>query len=122
MADRAERAASSTRYAAGLEAGDRGGPDGSRGKGRVAEPRRRSPNGRARPLGRNLGSARPRRQTWRGTQAHERCDADWRYRDDRSARGAGPPANRATLRQIPLVQGALVSLDPRTGRVLAMVG
>ncbi len=32
------------------------------------------------------------------------------------------PANRATLRQIPLVQGALVSLDPRTGRVLAMVG
>ena len=33
-----------------------------------------------------------------------------------------PPANRATLRQIPQVQGALVSLDPRTGRVLAMVG
>ncbi len=33
-----------------------------------------------------------------------------------------PPANRATLRQIPLVQGALVSLDPQTGRVLAMVG
>src|SRR3954447_6658135 len=32
------------------------------------------------------------------------------------------PANRATLRQIPLVQGALVSLDPQTGRVLAMVG
>jgi len=31
-------------------------------------------------------------------------------------------AKRATLRQIPLVQGALVSLDPRTGRVLAMVG
>jgi penicillin-binding protein 1A len=35
---------------------------------------------------------------------------------------APPPANRAALRQIPLVQGALVSLDPRTGRVLAMVG
>jgi penicillin-binding protein 1A len=33
-----------------------------------------------------------------------------------------PPANRAVLRQIPLVQGALVSLDPQTGRVLAMVG
>ena len=33
-----------------------------------------------------------------------------------------PPANRVTLRQIPQVQGALVSLDPRTGRVLAMVG
>jgi penicillin-binding protein 1A len=33
-----------------------------------------------------------------------------------------PPANRAALRQIPLVQGAMVSLDPQTGRVLAMVG
>lgn len=33
-----------------------------------------------------------------------------------------PPVNRAMLRQIPLVQGALVSLDPHTGRVLAMVG
>ena len=34
-----------------------------------------------------------------------------------------PPAvNRATLRQIPLVQGAMVSLDPQSGRVLAMVG
>jgi penicillin-binding protein 1A len=33
-----------------------------------------------------------------------------------------PPANRAILRQVPGVQGALVSLDPRTGRVLAMVG
>ncbi|WP_158930913.1 penicillin-binding protein 1A [Acidisphaera sp. S103] len=33
-----------------------------------------------------------------------------------------PPANRATLRQIPQVQGALVSLDPQTGRVLAIVG
>ena len=29
---------------------------------------------------------------------------------------------RATLRQIPLVQGALVSLDPATGRVLALAG
>ena len=27
-----------------------------------------------------------------------------------------------TLRQIPEVQGALVALDPATGRVLAMVG
>ena len=31
-------------------------------------------------------------------------------------------SDRALLRQIPLVQGALVSLDPRTGRVLAMSG
>jgi len=35
----------------------------------------------------------------------------------------GPPRpGRLLLRQIPLVQGALVSLDPRTGRVLAMSG
>ncbi|MDR3539205.1 MAG: PBP1A family penicillin-binding protein [Acetobacteraceae bacterium] len=33
-----------------------------------------------------------------------------------------PPAPRLALRQIPAVQGALVSLDPTTGRVLAMVG
>jgi penicillin-binding protein 1A len=38
---------------------------------------------------------------------------------------AAPTAPRPALlalRQVPLVQGALVSLDPRTGRVLAMVG
>ena len=36
----------------------------------------------------------------------------------------GPPAVRsaALLRQIPLVQGALVSLEPATGRVLAVSG
>jgi len=33
-----------------------------------------------------------------------------------------PPAPKLVLRQIPQVQGALVSMDPRTGRVLAMVG
>jgi len=33
-----------------------------------------------------------------------------------------PPATRLALRQIPQVQGALVSLDPTTGRVLALVG
>ena len=35
---------------------------------------------------------------------------------------AAPPAAHLVLRQIPLVQGALVSLEPTTGRVLAMVG
>jgi penicillin-binding protein 1A len=35
---------------------------------------------------------------------------------------AGPRVEHALLRQIPTVQGALVSLDPRTGRVLALVG
>ncbi len=33
-----------------------------------------------------------------------------------------PPQPRVALRQIPAVQGALVSLDPATGRVLALVG
>ena len=33
-----------------------------------------------------------------------------------------PAPVHAILRQIPLVQGALVTLDPQTGRVLAMVG
>ena len=35
---------------------------------------------------------------------------------------AAAGAERLVLRQIPQVQGALVSLDPTTGRVLAMVG
>ena len=38
------------------------------------------------------------------------------------AKPAAPSLPRLALRQIPLVQGALVSLDPTTGRVLAMVG
>ena len=39
------------------------------------------------------------------------------------ARGASAlPAEKMLLRQIPQVQGALVSLDPRTGRVLALAG
>ena len=33
-----------------------------------------------------------------------------------------PPASKATLRQIPEVQGSLVCVDPTSGRVLAMVG
>ncbi len=33
-----------------------------------------------------------------------------------------PPGSYYALRQIPLVQGGLVALDPHTGRVLAMVG
>ncbi len=38
------------------------------------------------------------------------------------ARGLPPPATRMQLRQIPQVQAALISLDPATGRVLALVG
>ena len=40
----------------------------------------------------------------------------------RQGAGAAPRRLAWLLRQIPQVQGALVSLDPRTGRVLAMVG
>jgi penicillin-binding protein 1A len=36
--------------------------------------------------------------------------------------GGQAEAVHVSLRQIPIVQGALVSLDPKTGRVLAMVG
>lgn len=35
---------------------------------------------------------------------------------------SAPRADRVQLRQIPVVQGALVSLEPATGRVLALVG
>jgi penicillin-binding protein 1A len=38
------------------------------------------------------------------------------------ATAPAPAGTRLALRQVPQVQGALVSLDPRTGRVLAMVG
>jgi penicillin-binding protein 1A len=40
----------------------------------------------------------------------------------KTAKPTAPTAPRLALRQIPAVQGALVSLDPRTGRVFAMVG
>lgn len=39
-----------------------------------------------------------------------------------AAAPAVPPQPRVALRQIPLVQGALVSIEPTTGRVIAMVG
>lgn len=37
-------------------------------------------------------------------------------------KGKDYPANTFGLRQVPAVQGAMVALDPHTGRVLAMVG
>jgi penicillin-binding protein 1A len=40
----------------------------------------------------------------------------------KEAKAAPPPLPHLSLRQIPAVQGALVSLDPTTGRVFAMVG
>lgn len=35
---------------------------------------------------------------------------------------SGPPGERVELRQVPKVEGAIVSLDPSSGRVLALVG
>jgi penicillin-binding protein 1A len=40
----------------------------------------------------------------------------------KDAKGRDLPANTYGLRQIPLVQGGLVAMDPHTGRVLAMSG
>lgn len=40
----------------------------------------------------------------------------------RSARGKAYPENTYTLRQIPIATGALVAMEPATGRILAMVG
>jgi penicillin-binding protein 1A len=39
-----------------------------------------------------------------------------------NSEGKAYPANSYALRQIPEIEGALVALDPHTGRVLAMVG
>ena len=51
---------------------------------------------------------------------------EMRVSGHRSPHGRGRPTvltlDRLTLRQIPRVSGALVALDPRTGRVLAMSG
>jgi penicillin-binding protein 1A len=52
-----------------------------------------------------------------GTQAAQPAKAA-----DPRAKPAPAPLQRLALRQVPTVQGALVSLDPTTGRVLAMVG
>ncbi|MGK4422225.1 penicillin-binding transpeptidase domain-containing protein, partial [Klebsiella pneumoniae] len=39
-----------------------------------------------------------------------------------SEEGKAYPENSYTLRQVPVVQGAIVALDPNTGRVYAMNG
>jgi penicillin-binding protein 1A len=41
---------------------------------------------------------------------------------DKARAAAEPPAAHYLLRQIPAVNGALIALDPHTGRVLALVG
>ena len=42
--------------------------------------------------------------------------------DEKNAEGKDYPAGTYALRQIPEVSGALVAMDPHTGRVLALVG
>ena len=75
---------------------------GASGEGRQSRPRP-APHGRCGPA-RRRGDGR----------ARGRC---------RAAQGKTPARpERLHLRQIPQVQGALVSLDPTTGRVLAMSG
>ncbi len=78
----------------------------------------------------DLGWARPRageRRAARSAAApHRRRGAAGR-RGDGASRARGRPGRtrlpeRLLLRQIPQVQGALVSLDPTTGRVLALAG
>lgn len=49
-------------------------------------------------------------------------DVVWAERVTRDARRQKYPENTYALRQIPDVEGAMVVLDPHTGRVLAMVG
>ncbi|HTW26083.1 MAG TPA: PBP1A family penicillin-binding protein [Acetobacteraceae bacterium] len=60
------------------------------------------------PVGKSGGKASARLADKRGGKAGTRV--------------AGVAPERLLLRQIPQVQGALVSMDPQTGRVLAMVG
>ncbi len=58
-----------------------------------------------------------------GSPAAESPVVDGKAGDGKAARGhAAPRGERVMLRQVPQVQGALVSLDPTTGRVLAMSG
>ncbi len=78
-----------------------------------------------------LGWARPVRDGKLGGAPRRMTDVmrARRHRHGRAAMPATPGQNRApgrperlTLRQIPQVQGALVTIDPATGRVLAMSG
>lgn len=77
----------------------------------------------------DTGWARPLRHGTRGPVPRRMADVvqpgDVVMVEPAPAQGAGRAAarpDRVLLRQIPAVQGALVSLDPATGRVLAMSG
>ena len=70
--------------------------------------------------------ARPRHGTARGPAPRSMKDVlrvgDLVMVEPQGAADAKARADRVLLRQIPDVQGAIVSLEPQTGRVLAMVG
>ncbi len=84
--------------------------------------------GWARPMHNGVTGAAPRRITdvlatgdvvMVEAAASREADAAQRVRDAGNGR---PQGDQVVLRQIPQVQGALVSLDPTTGRVLALSG
>ncbi|WP_240796897.1 penicillin-binding protein 1A [Terasakiella sp. SH-1] len=56
------------------------------------------------------------------SDALERGDVVWLKAVTENSKGKKYQPNTYALRQVPAVQGGIVSLDPHTGRVLAMVG
>ena len=74
----------------------------------------------------DLAWARPRHGTTRGPSPRKMADilavGDLVMVEPAPDAKDAKRADRVLLRQIPVVQGALVSLEPQTGRVLAMVG
>ena len=74
----------------------------------------------------DVGWARPRHGTSRGPSPRVMKDVlsvgDLVMIEPQAAADGKSRADRVLLRQIPEVQGALVSLEPQTGRVVAMVG
>ena len=123
------------------------GEAGLAGAGGADQPAAAAAHRRADAGGRRLGAAGEGRQARAGAAEDGRCHAAGRRGDGRAVRPAHAAAAatrrrrmpaaagkrrptpphadagiRLALRQIPQVQGALVSLDPTTGRVLAMVG
>ncbi|WP_084399829.1 penicillin-binding protein 1A [Henriciella aquimarina] len=61
---------------------------------------------------RDAGEAEETKPAGEGEETGEASEEDWVY----------VPADIAILRQVPEVEGAIIALDPHTGRVLAMVG
>ena len=125
------------RRPAGMAPGGGAGGAPARGAARLggaARPARRAaaPQRHPVPGGSGLGPPRARRgPARRRAAAHGRTcwrPATWCWWRSLPATAAAPGPNRPArperlaLRQIPAVEGAVVALDPATGRVLAMAG